>query len=73
MIRNSIYPSINSENQNSKQNTFGKKYKNVMEETNAFVLVANTHPACRDALLKYLDDPEMIEINNSDSFSVTAN
>ena len=43
-----------------------------MEETNAFVLVANTHPACRDALLNYLDDPEMIEINNSDSFSVTA-
>ena len=43
-----------------------------MEETNAFVLVANTHPTCRDALLTYLDDPEMIEINNSDSFSVMA-
>ena len=43
-----------------------------MEETSAFVLVSNTHPACRDALLEYLQDPEMIEISSSDSFSVQA-
>ncbi len=31
MIRNSIYPSINSANQRYKQSTFTKKYRNVME------------------------------------------
>ena len=42
-----------------------------MGSSTATNLLGRTHRSRREELLDYLEDPEMVEVHNSDSFSET--
>ena len=42
-----------------------------MGNSNATLLLERTHRSRRDDLLDYLEDPDMVEVHNTDSFSET--
>ena len=42
-----------------------------MGSSTAISLLERTHRSRREELLDYLEDPDMVEVHNSDSFSET--